>query len=243
MSIYVFVHGGWHGSWCWKKVVPLLREKGHSVFAPDLPGHGEDKMPLAAITPERVMQCIYDILDEQEEQVILVGHSSGGMLITEAARRRPEKIKALVYLAAFLLPAGVFPPSIMREDHESILPSSLIIDEERKVSIVRPEDAREVFYADCSDEDATWATALLVAEPLKVGTSSEISATEVDIDWIPRAYITSLQDKALGPATQKKMYTMLPCRKVYELATSHSPFLSTPEQVVACLLDVALLCE
>ncbi len=43
MSTYVLIHGAWHGSWCWDKVVPLLKKKGHKVEAPDLPGHGRDK--------------------------------------------------------------------------------------------------------------------------------------------------------------------------------------------------------
>ena len=50
MSYYVLVHGSWQGSWCWEKVVPILREAGHEVVAPDLPGHGEDETPAAEVT-------------------------------------------------------------------------------------------------------------------------------------------------------------------------------------------------
>ncbi|SRR6266568_2150557 len=192
MSTYVLIHGDWHGGWCWKKVVPLLRQVGHTVFAPDLPGHGDDKMPLSAITPESIMQYIYNILDTQKEPIILIGHSSGGMLITEAARQRPERIKTLVYLSAFLLPPGVTPHAIAQEDHESILQSSLIIDEGRRVSMVKQEAAREVFYADCSEEEAAWATSLLIPEPLKGRAQGEVvpqaTTAEIDIDWIPRVY-------------------------------------------------------
>jgi pimeloyl-ACP methyl ester carboxylesterase len=242
MSTYVLIHGSWHGGWCWQKVVPHLRQAGYSVFAPDLPGHGEDKTPLSAITPELVMQSITAILAMQQEPVILVGHSSGGMLITEAARRRPEKVKTLVYLSAFLLPPGVTPRVIAQEDHESLLQASLIIDEERRVSMVRHEAARELFYADCSAEDAAWATSLLVPEASKSRAKGEVApqviTAEVDIEQIPRVYIECLQDRALGPAMQKKMYTELPCRKVYTLPTGHSPFISRPEQLAACLLDI-----
>jgi pimeloyl-ACP methyl ester carboxylesterase len=245
MSTYVLIHGNWHGGWCWQKVVPLLRQAGHTAFAPDLPGHGEEKTPLSAVTPERVMRCITDILAAQNEPVILVGHSSGGMLITEAARRRPESIKTLVYLTAFLLPPGVTPAAIAQEDQESILRSSLTIDQERWVSIVKPEAARELFYGDCSDEDAAWATSLLVPEPVRTMVQGEAApqaiADDVEIEKIPRVYIACLQDRALGPAMQKKMYSELPCQKVYTLPAGHSPFLSVPEQLVACLLDVSSL--
>ena len=50
MSTYVLVHGAWHGSWCWEKVVPLLEQAGHQVEALDLPGHGQDKTPIREIT-------------------------------------------------------------------------------------------------------------------------------------------------------------------------------------------------
>lgn len=243
MSTYILIHGSWHGSWCWQKVAPLLRQAGHSVCTPDLPGHGEDKTPLSAITPELVMQSITDLLTIQQEPVILVGHSSGGMLITEAARQRPEKVRTLVYLSAFLLPPGVTPRAIAQEDHESLLQASLTIDGERGVSIVRPEAARELFYADCSDEDAAWAKSSLVPETLRSQAKGEAAPqaiiVESDSEWIPRVYIACLQDKALGPAMQRKMYTEMPCRKVYTLPTGHSPFISRPEQLAACLLEEA----
>jgi pimeloyl-ACP methyl ester carboxylesterase len=200
--------------------------------------------PLSAVNTQRIFQCLNDLLDGEVEPVILVGHSSGGMLITALADLRPEKVKTLVYLSAFLLPPGVLPRTLAKEDTESILSSSLLVDEQQRVVTVKPEAAKAVFYADCTDEDATWATCLLVPEPLRTPvpqgeTSQSPTSIKTERNTIPRVYIECLQDKALGPATQKKMYTALPCRKVYSLPTSHSPFLSAPEQLAACLLDVA----
>ena len=244
MSTYVLIHGDWHGGWCWKKVIPFLHEAGHRVLAPDLPGHGNDTTPLSDVNPLLIFQCLNDLLDGEVEPVILVSHSSGGMLITALADQRSEKVKTLVYLSAFLLPPGVTPRDLAKEDNESILSSSLLRDEQRRVVTVKPEAARAVFYADCTNEDATWATRLLVPEPMRTPVLQEKSpqsptSIKTERDTIPRFYIECLQDKALGPATQKKMYTALPCRKVYSLPTSHSPFLSAPEQLAACLLDVA----
>jgi pimeloyl-ACP methyl ester carboxylesterase len=226
--------------------MPFLEQAGHRVLAPDLPGHGQDRTPLSAVNPQLVLQRLNGLLDGEDEPVILVGHSSGGMLITVLAQQRPEQVKSLVYLSAFLLPPGVLPPTVAKEDRESILSSSLQRDEQRRVVIVKPEAARAVFYADCSDEDAAWATSLLGPEPMRTpapqGETAQISA-EINTEGstIPRFYIECLQDKALGPTTQKKMYTALPCRKVYSLPTSHSPFISAPEQLAGCLLDVAVL--
>ena len=241
LSTYLLVHGGWHGAWCWDKVVPLLRKARHTVIAPDLPGHGQDTASVEDRLYERYVPRVCEILDAQAEPVILVGHSSGGAIITAAAEERPDQIDVLVYLAAFLLPHGVAPPSIMRDDTESLLTSSLVVDEERQTVTVKKECAQQVFYADCTDADAAWATSLLVPEPLIPRGVATLPTRETGIGHIPRVYIETLRDHALGPTTQKKMYTALPCQKVYSLPTSHSPFLSAPDQLASCLLEIGAL--
>ena len=85
MSTSILVHGAWHGSWCWDKVVPLLEQADHQVQALDLPGHGQDKTPLREVTLATYTNCVCEALDAQTEPVILVGHSPGGLAITQAA--------------------------------------------------------------------------------------------------------------------------------------------------------------
>jgi len=104
MSTYVLVHGAWHGAWCWFKTAPLLQKLGHKVITPDLPAHGIDKAATASVTLAGYSQRIVDVLDACPEPVILVGHSMGGIAITEAAQARPDKVSRLVYVTAFLLP-------------------------------------------------------------------------------------------------------------------------------------------
>jgi pimeloyl-ACP methyl ester carboxylesterase len=242
MATFVLVHGGWHGAWCWERVVPLLCQAGHRVVAPDLPAHGNDSTPLADRPFERYVPIVCEVVEAQVEPVILLGHSSGGMIISDVARQRPEHVAALVYLAAFLLPPGVAPPAMMRDDTESLLPASLVVDHERKVVTVKHECATQVFYADCAPDVAEWATRRLTPEPLVPADVANVvtaSADEAMVAAIPRFYIECLQDRALGPATQRRMYTTMPCRKIYGLETGHSPFLSAPEQLAACLLDIA----
>lgn len=240
MATFVLVHGGWHGAWCWSKVLPLLREAGHTAVAPDLPGHGADTMPLSDRPYEHYVPRVCDVLDAQREPVVLVGHSSGGMVITEVAAQRPEKVAALVYLSAFLLPHGVSPPEMMRDDTESLLMAAVVVDRERGVSTVPPDRAREVFYADCTDADAAWAIGNLQPEPLRPpGEGEPPPATVATPPHIPRVYIECTRDNALGPATQRKMVAAMPCEEVYSLPTGHSPFISAPGPLAACLLDIA----
>lgn len=240
MATFILVHGSWHGGWCWYKIAPLLEAAGHIVLAPDLPGHGDDYPSALARPYEYYIPFIRDILETQPARVILVGHSSGGMLISAVAEQCPEKIAALVYLSAFLLPPGVTPSEMMREDRESILAASLDIDTEHGISTVRPEYARAVFYADCNEDEAAWATSCLVPEPLiPRGMGMPAEAREAIVAPPPRVYIETRQDKALGPATQRRMYMAMACEKVFSFDTSHSPFLSAPAPLAAHLGEIA----
>jgi pimeloyl-ACP methyl ester carboxylesterase len=93
------IHGVWHGGWCWNKVAALLKKNGHKVEAPDLPGYGRDKTPISAVSLKVYTDRVCQILDEQTEPVVLVGHSLGGVVITQAAEYRPEKVETLVFLS------------------------------------------------------------------------------------------------------------------------------------------------
>ena len=102
MANYVLVHGGWVGAWCWDKLVPLLQAAGHQVYTPTLTGLGER---AALLTPEIGLDShVQDVVNLMEttdlQQVILVGHSYAGMVITGVADRVPGRIAQLVYLDA-----------------------------------------------------------------------------------------------------------------------------------------------
>jgi pimeloyl-ACP methyl ester carboxylesterase len=183
---------------------------------------------------------VCDLLDHLDEGAILVGHSSGGMIITEVSRRLGQRVGALVYLSAFLLPPDKTPRDAMKMDTESLLAGCLQIDSLKGLSLVKTECARSLFYEDCSEEDATWAISRLQPEPL-IQTGGPVSdAPIVNVSArIPRFYIECLRDKALGPRTQRWMYSESPCDAVYSLTTSHSPFLSAPEALARHLLNIA----
>ena len=237
MSYYVLVHGAWHGSWCWEKVVPILREAGHEVVAPDLPGHGEDETPAAEVTLADYAERVCDILDEQPEPVVLVGHSLGGIVSSEAAERRPEKIRMLVYLTAYLLPNGRTLLDVAQADEETLVLPNLVVDEEKGISTIRKEVAKDIFYGDCSEEDVRKTIERVIPEPL-APFATPVSVSEENFGRVRRTYIECLRDRAIGPTTQRRMYTELPCEKVVSMDTSHSPFLSAPEELVRHLMSL-----
>ena len=104
MATFVLVHGGWHGGWCWQKVIPLLEAAGHEVYAPTLTGLAERASELSPdVGLDTHIQDIVGLLEEKHLQgVILVGHSYGGMVITGVVDAVPERIAHLVYLDTFV---------------------------------------------------------------------------------------------------------------------------------------------
>lgn len=102
MATFVLVHGSWQGGWCWKRVVFLLRRAGHEVFAPTLTGLGERAHLMSdAVDLDTHIADILGVLHcEELNDVILCGHSYGGMVISGVADKVCEKIRALVYLDA-----------------------------------------------------------------------------------------------------------------------------------------------
>src|SRR5882757_9224898 len=102
MARFVLVHGAFAGSWIWEPLTVRLEAAGHKVETPDLPGSGEDRTPVEEVTLDAYANRIRDVLDGSDEQSILVGNSMGGVVITEAAAQRPEMVKRLIYVAAFL---------------------------------------------------------------------------------------------------------------------------------------------
>jgi pimeloyl-ACP methyl ester carboxylesterase len=237
MSTYVLVHGAWHGAWCWDKVVPLLKKEGHKVEAPDLPGHGNDKTPIPEISLQAYADRVCEVVDAQSEPVILVGHSMGGVVVTQAAEYRPEKIKKLVYVSAFLLQNGEFLLQYGEADKDALVLPNLIMAEDQSYATVKEDALKEVFYGDCADEDVVRAKTLLVPQAAAT-LVTPVSTTSANFGRVPRIYISCTQDKAISPPIQEKMYTNLICEKVIKMETSHSPFFSAPGELAGHLLSL-----
>ena len=244
MTTFVLVHGASHGSWCWDKVVPLLEAQGHSAIAVDLPGntYGEFDIPHSEVTLGTYAQHVCEVLDELDEPVVLVGHSLGGLTITQTAEYRPDKVKTLVYLTAVLIgPGESFIPAEPR-DPESMRKAlnregRSTLSDDLSTVIYDAASVRDLFFNDCSDDDFTWARSMLAPQPASPYIDL-MQTTEENFGRVPRVYIECLKDQAIPTEFQKLMYTKLPCQRVMTLDTGHSSFLSAPEDLVAHLVSV-----
>ncbi|MGB6192488.1 MAG: alpha/beta fold hydrolase [Terracidiphilus sp.] len=239
MSTYVLIHGAWHGGWCWRKVVPLLESKGHTVVAPDLPGHGDDRTPPATVTLADYADRICAVARAQKEPVILLGHSMGGVAITQVAEDCPESVRALVYTCAFLPRNGDSLAAWAQQDAESLVGPNIVPVAEGVLDI-RREAVHNAFYGECSQEDEAFAAQHLTlqgAAPLATPVATSVER------WgrIPRYYIECTKDRAIPITTQREMQKHSPCRKTFSIDTDHSPFFSAPGALADALLEIGAL--
>ena len=238
MHTVVLVHGGSHGAWCWYKLTPKLEQAGLRVITPDSAGLGDDETPASEVTLERWADDICRILDEQDQPVILVGHSRGGIIISTAAEKRPAKVAKLVYVSAMMIGSGETAFGVVHEDGTSLmLPNAEMASDGASMSI-RAEALKDVFYGYASDEDLALAKGRLRPDPV-APLMTPLVLTDEAFGSVPRAYVECLQDNAVPIGLQRRMQEVFPCGEVVSIATDHTPFFSEPDRLAQCLIDIA----
>jgi len=226
----VLVHGAWDSSYTWRKVKPMLEAKGHEVVAIDMPGHGDDIHELAAATFNDYVETTVNTLSKFDKDVILVGHSMGGVVISNAAEKMYKRIKKLIYIAAFMLETG---ESANGTDGRGIIPFDWHGNNpNRKLAELASTyfDIKKDYPND-------------LKRPFKYYESIDALYGKASVSqeaWgsIPKYYISTLNDRALPTHLQEKMYSRFKCEKIYKMHTSHAPQIQAPELLVEYLLDI-----
>lgn len=240
MKTFILIHGSWHSAWNWHKVIPILESKGHKAIAIDLPGMGRDKTLIQEVTLKTSVDKICNLIDSLDEKVILVGHSKNGIMISQAAEYRSQKIEKLIYLAAYLIPNGKTQSEYSAQDIDGVLKPYVTRYPDLNAHTLQTEIYKEGLYHDCEDAITQLAKLLLSHEPVASGITP-LELSEEKYGSIPRFYIECTEDKAVTPFIQRKMYAETICEKVYSMSTSHSPFFSKPEELSALFCEIATL--
>ncbi len=235
MATFVLVHGSWHAAWCWYKIVPRLEKAGHRAHAIDLPGHGRDHTPTGEVTMRHYVDAIGAAIDEAGEAVVLVAHSRGGIAISQAAEAHADRVRLLIYLAAFLVPDGESLIPLALGDTDSLIMPNLDINSAEGYDLLRQPAFRETLYADCSDDDVSLANLLLAPEP-SGPTNTVIHTTEERFGRVPRVYIELTQDRAVTLALQRRMLEAMPCLETISIEASHSAYFSKPDELSDALM-------
>lgn len=228
MSVFVLVHGSFSGGWKWKKVVPLLRQAGHRVSTPTLTGLGErSHLVWPGLGLETHITDIVNVLRFNDlEDVILAGHSWGGMVITGVAERVPERIARLVYVDAFV-----------PHDGESVFSISPAAGERwRARTVDGMTQPYEPEHWNISDpEDAAWLQAHMV--PMSIKTHEDpIALPAYRAAELPRTYIWCTESAAFAPMARRARDEGM---RYFELPTHHNPMVTMPRELTDILLTSA----
>lgn len=235
MTRYVLVHGAFAGGWCWERVAAELEQRGHIVQAPDLPGSGEDTTPVEKVTLDAYAARVCEVLASRPEPAVLVGHSMGGIVVTQAASRCPDQVAQLVYVAAFLPGDGQSLVELtgLPEGQGDGVQDNMVVTGEPPVASLSAAAAREVFYGCATDEQAAWGLSHLGGQPVAPFVTP-VSLTPA-VDEIPRNYVLCTADRSIMPTLQRRMISERPCADVVEIDTDHSPWVSAVTPLVEAL--------
>jgi pimeloyl-ACP methyl ester carboxylesterase len=218
----VMIHGAWHGSWCWGKVVAPLEAANVPTVAVDL--------PLTSLADD--VAVTRAALDEVAGPVVLCGHSYGGVVVTEAGVH--PRVRHLVYVCAFAIAEGRSAAAAVDDEVPGTgLEEALRFDDDGRVSMDR-EGARRAFYLDCAPEEADAALDLLRPTALScLGGTTTVAAWRTR----PSTYAVCTEDRAVHPELQRLLARN--CTTTVTWPASHSPFVSRPELVADLLVDLA----
>ncbi|MEU3414667.1 alpha/beta hydrolase family protein [Streptomyces sp. NPDC006658] len=240
MSTFLLVHGAWHSGRCWERVVPLLESAGHRVLAPSLTGYG-DKAHLAG--PEvgldtHVGDVVGLIREADLTEVVLVGHSYAGLVVSGAANEVPERIAHLVYLDAMVPEHGESAVDVMPVTRQLI---DLAAGSDGGWRVPPPPElpAPLGLFGVTDPADVAWLRTLLSDQPVRC-LEQPVRLDDPALTAIPRTHIHCTGARPEG-ITRRPVPPVQPNgtpARVLELPTGHDCMITMPAELSELLLGL-----
>jgi pimeloyl-ACP methyl ester carboxylesterase len=227
-----------------------MENSGYKVSCIDLKASGIDRSDAETVlTFDEYNRPFVEFMSSlpHDEKVILVGHSAGGLSLTDATHKFGKKIRLAVYLAATMLKTGFCSEQDVKDGVPDLseygdvyeLGFGLGPDQPPTTALVKKEYQRKIIYQLCPQEDSTLASMLLRPGPIKALVSARFEEGVDCGDEVPRVYIRTTQDRVVKPDQQEEMIKRWPPAEVYVLESDHSPFFSTPFLLFGLLVKAA----
>ncbi|MHA6764861.1 alpha/beta hydrolase [Streptacidiphilus sp. PAMC 29251] len=238
---YLLVHGAWHSGACWERVVPILTSAGHRVLAPSLTGHG-DKAHL--LGPEvgldtHVADIVRLIIEDDLTEVVLVGHSYAGLVISAAANQVPERIAHLVYLDAMVPQDGESAVDVMPVT-QTLIDLAAKSDANWRIPPLPEMLPPHGLFGVTDPADAAWLRTLLSDESA-LCLQQPVRMDNPAADTVPRTHIHCVGGLRDG-MTRRPVPALQPNgtpAQVWELPTGHDCMITTPTELSNLLLKLA----
>ncbi|MEK9883561.1 MAG: alpha/beta hydrolase [Acidimicrobiaceae bacterium] len=231
ISNVLLVHGAWHGAWCWAPLQQALDQLGIPSHAIDLPGHGISPLPLGDLHGDAA--AVVEALEALPSDTLLIGHSYGGAVISQAAAHS-DRIAHLMFIAAFALEAGESVNGFLRSaPRHKVELANIMVPTDEGATALDPEHAGALLYPGSS---------LVVqrANAKRLGPQPNATMTqEVDgapVSAIESTYVLCNQDRAVHPEHQRIMAAR--CSSVIEIDSDHSPFVDEPATIASIIQEV-----
>lgn len=239
--VIVLVHGAFQDAEkTWAKVADELRTKGYKVVAVNLPGRDGDGADPQKLTTEDYKQAVLRAISSAERPVVLVGHSFGGITISNVAQATPEKIKALVYLSAYLPRNGDSLQALSQTDKDSKLgqDGNFVVSPDYKYASIKAGHGADLFGNDATGATKEAIGESLIQEPL-APMANPVALTADRFGSVSKFYIETTRDVVVSAALQERMIDGAGVKRVFKVDAGHASYITKPHAVAQAILAVA----
>jgi pimeloyl-ACP methyl ester carboxylesterase len=228
------VHGAFEDAHVWDGVAAKLSADGYRVLEIDLPGRPSNPAAPDKVSVDLYRDTVLKAISAERQPVVLVGHSFGGITISAAGEAAPEKIKTLVYVAAYLPKDGESLMSLAQQDRDSKIGPQLNIMKDKGIASVNYAARADLFANDGSAALRAAIPDLIIDEPL-APLATPVHLTAARFGKVDKTYVHTALDQAVSPYLQEKMVASTPVRATFTLNTGHTPFLTDVPGLVSAI--------